>query len=109
MRWIVGPVCALVLSACGILDRSELSDFTPTGPNSFVYRAGTSYFFTPGANSAAEHTRREWLNQYLRRNDMCDGGYVIVRRDVRFRMTGTLGNPIDDILYYGRCQAAASG
>ena len=82
MRWIIGPLCALLLSACSILDRSELSDFAPTGPGSFVYRASTNYFYTPGARSDAEQTRLAWLDQYLRLNDMCESGYVIVRRDV---------------------------
>jgi hypothetical protein len=107
MRWIVGPVCVLVLSACSILDRSELSDFTPTSPSSFVYRASTNYFYTPGARSDAEQTRLAWLDQYLRLNDMCESGYIIVRRDVRVRMTSALGNPIDDIVYHGHCQVAA--
>jgi hypothetical protein len=109
MRWLVASLCAAFLGACTILDRSELSDFTPTGPTSFVYQASTNYFYTPGARSKAEEQRLEWLQQYLQLNDMCAAGYVIVRRAVHFRSTGTLGNPIDDIVYHGRCQPGVGG
>jgi hypothetical protein len=109
MRWVVAPICAVLLGACTVLDRTELSDFTPTGPTTFVYRASTNYFYTPGAWSDAERTRLEWLGQYLRLNDMCEAGHVIVGRSVHYRATSTLGNPIDDIVYQGRCRADASG
>lgn len=109
MRWLLASLCAVSLGACTILDRSELSDFTPTGPTSFVYQASTNYFYTPDARSEAENRRLEWLDQYLQLNGMCPAGYVIVRRAVYFRSTGTLGNPIDDIVYNGSCRSGVGG
>lgn len=92
---------ALVLAGCAKVDKPVLTDFTPT-PSGFTYKA------TAGAGMAADSAKGEqWriqmLEEYLRDNGVCPGGYTIVDRREILVTTGVLAD-IVDITYQGACK-----
>jgi hypothetical protein len=101
---VLALLCFVSLAGCVGADRDE--GFTATGPNSFLYSAGTSTMMTENDDGAAERIRQGWLVAALKAHAMCADGYVV---DTRRFVPGppTASGPQfsngGDILYSGRC------
>lgn len=79
-RGISVALLALGLAGCATIDRGVVSDFRPTGPTTFVYRAQAGALDYPAGSPAAEQVRMDWLRTWLTDNAMCPGGYEITKR-----------------------------
>jgi hypothetical protein len=100
----------LLLTACSTVDRVDQTDFQPVGENEFVFLARASIAHSPGADTAAESERLQWIGSDLARNGMCPHGWVLVERTpLRRGREAFLGYPVNEILYRGRCAPAAVG
>jgi hypothetical protein len=100
-------LASLLLSACSAVDRVDQTEFQPVGESEFVFLARASIGHPPGADTAAESERLEWIGGDLVRNGMCPHGWVLVERaPLRRGREPLLGYPINEIFYRGRCAAA---
>jgi hypothetical protein len=100
----------LLLTACSTVDRIDQTEFQPVGDNEFVFLARASIAYSPGAGSAAESERLEWIGSDLARNGMCPHGWLLVERTpLRRGREALLGYPVNEIQYRGRCAAAPVG
>jgi hypothetical protein len=70
------------LSGCIDNDRVRVQSFKPGPAGSFTYSVQTNTVMTENDDGAAEVIRRQWLAQTLGAEGMCNGGYVIYRRDL---------------------------
>jgi hypothetical protein len=107
-RPLLSACVSLLLSACyGIddIDRIELSDFRPVGPDGFHYSAQTTLFYGPGTGTWAENARLRWLADYLDIFGMCPAGYVLLKREAVFRSLSPLGYPTAEVVYEGHCRS----
>src|SRR5258705_13421363 len=73
-------VASLLLTACSTVDRVDQTEFQPVGESGFVFLARASIGHPPGADTAAESERLEWIGSDLMRNGMCPHGWVLVER-----------------------------
>lgn len=74
-----------------------MTQFEPVGETAFRYEAKADLIY-PLDSAGAEADRIAWLEQYLRDNGVCPGGYRIAdRRSVLVR------GPIHQIYYDGVC------
>jgi hypothetical protein len=100
-------LATLLLTACATVDRVDQTEFQPVGENEFVFLARASIGHPPGADTAAESERLEWIGSDLVRNGICPHGWVLVERTpLRRGREPLLGYPVNEILYHGRCAAA---
>ena len=100
----------LLLTACSTVDRVDQTEFQPVGENEFAFLARASIGHPPGADTAAESERLEWIGSDLARNGMCPQGWVLVERTpLRRGREPFLGYPVNEILYHGRCAVASVG
>jgi hypothetical protein len=96
----------LLLIACSTVDRVDQTEFQPVGESEFVFLARASIGHPPGADTAAESERLEWIGGDLARNGMCPNGWVLVERTpLRRGREPLLGYPVNEIFYRGRCSA----
>ena len=97
----------LLLTACSTVDRVDQTEFQPFGETEFVFLARASIGHPPGADTAAERERLEWIGGDLDRSGMCPQGWVLVERAPLWRgREPFLGYPINEIFYRGRCASA---
>jgi hypothetical protein len=83
MRTLVAASLALsmtVLGGCN--DPVRVQSFVPGPGGTFTYSARTNTVMTPNDDGAAEEIRRSWLAETLGAAGMCNGGYVIYRREL---------------------------
>jgi hypothetical protein len=100
----------LLFAACSTVDRVDQTEFQPVGESEFVFLARASIAHPPGANTAAESERLEWIGSDLARNGMCPHGWVLVERTpLRRGREPLLGYPVNEIFYRSRCVAAPVG
>jgi hypothetical protein len=74
------PFSVSALSGCN--DPVRVQSFTPGPAGGFTYSVQTNTVMTPNDDGGAEAIRREWLAQTLGAAGMCNGGYVIYRRNL---------------------------
>jgi hypothetical protein len=70
------------LSGCADSGAVRVQSFTPKANGTFVYSARTNTVMTPNDDGTAEQIRRGWLAQTLGAQGMCNGGYVVYRRQL---------------------------
>lgn len=100
----------LLFTACSTVDRVDQTEFQPVGENEFVFLARASIGHPPGADTAAESERLEWIGSDLARNGMCPQGWVLVERtSLRRGREPLLGYPVNEVFYRGHCAAAPVG
>lgn len=100
----------ILASGCAKFDRETLarsSTFFPA-EDGFVFKSEASTNMQEDS-SGAERNRILVMEGYLKRNDVCSIGYVIVSRQVINRPKTFLGvKTLKDIIYTGRCNKAGS-
>jgi hypothetical protein len=101
MSW--GLAAVMLLAGCGP-DKAEKAELVPVGSREFEYRVATDQFYPPGAEDGAESARLRWLAFDLEFAKLCPGDYDILSRQVIFQYQSTLGFPVDEIIYRGRCR-----
>jgi hypothetical protein len=72
----------LMIALCGCNDPVRVQSFVPGPGATFTYTVRTNTVITPNEDGAAEEIRRTWLAQTLGTAGMCNGGYVIYRREL---------------------------
>jgi len=97
---------ASLLSGCASLDRIPMSSFEPFSDNynqiMFKFRAESASLTYPEGSKEAEATRMEWLEEYLKLNNMCKQGYEIIERKTVVKAASFVG--IAHTIYYtGKC------
>jgi hypothetical protein len=100
-------LCLIPLAGCVGTDRDE--GFTATGPDSFLYSAGTSTVMTANDDGAADRIRRDWMAQALKAHAMCASGFVVDTRRLVPNPPTEAGPQFSnggDIVYAGRCFVA---
>lgn len=97
-------VLALVLGACSAAYKANETSFTRTGGSEFTYVAAADDMSAPAASADGERYRMRFLEEYLRDNRMCAGGYEIVDRQVTVIARGVFGEA-QKVLYRGRCKS----
>lgn len=104
MRKIALLMTALSVFLGGCATRGEFSNFEPyknsAGEQQFRYFAKSSVF-SPADDVDSEKTRMEWLDEWLKVNNICPNGYVIINRNpVAIGMYESVKN----IYYTGKCK-----
>lgn len=99
-----------LLTACSTVDRVDQTEFQPVGDNEFVFLARASIGYPPGADTAAESERLEWIGRDLARNGMCPLGWFLVERtELKRGREALLAYPVDVIEYRGQCATQPVG
>jgi hypothetical protein len=93
-----------LLTACAWLDRSEMSELRPIGPDRFLFVAQTGLFRTSDPQGRAEAERLGWLREWLDLHAMCPAGYRILTRDAAVLLEAPIGVPIEAVSYKGQCR-----
>ena len=101
MKSRIFALLTFALTSCGSYDRLITTEFEPTQANQFRYKA-TADAASPLASVEAERIRMQWLEQYLKENNVCPTGYVVDERKPVLKSKGLLGD-IYDIFYVGKC------
>jgi hypothetical protein len=95
----------LILSGCASMDRDTPSSFEPYSDSSgamfFRFRADTASIAYPEGSDEAEAIRMEWLEGYLRSNNLCGQGYEILDR--KPEKSSAIAGPAQSIYYVGKC------
>ncbi len=79
---LVSAVSLAALGGCIDNDRVRVQSLS-AGPNgTFTYSARTNTVMTENNDGAAEQIRRDWLAETLEARGMCNGGYVVYRRQL---------------------------
>ena len=97
MRRVVIVMVLSSMVGCASLDRPKLTQFEPTR-SGFRYAVGAASYQYPVDSESAERTRMDWLETYLKEEEVCPTGYEMVSREVR--QVGVGGQ----IVYVGRCK-----
>jgi len=82
------------VAGCAPLDRLPMSDFRPTGPDTFEFRARQ-------AKEGGFYDERDvmgWLETWLADNGMCPKGYEITGKEAVAE-----NQYVDRVYYQGRC------
>ena len=83
MRALAASLLALpMIALSGCNDPVRVQSFVPGPSSTFTYSVRTNTVMTPNEDGAAEEIRRAWLAETLGAAGMCNGGYVIYRRDL---------------------------
>ena len=99
-----GIAVVVLLAGCGGPDKAEKAELVPVSAREFEYRVTTNLFYTPSADDGSERARLAWLASDLEFAKLCPGDYDLVSRQVIFQFQATLGYPVDEIIYRGRCR-----
>jgi hypothetical protein len=83
MRALVASLLALpMIALSGCNDPVRVQSLVQGPRGTFSYSVRTNTVMTPNEDGAAEEIRRTWLAETLGAAGMCNGGYVIYRRDL---------------------------
>jgi hypothetical protein len=102
MLW--GFAAVMLLTSCGGIDKIERAELVPVGPRDFEYHVTTDTFFPPSSEGGAERSRLQWLAADMDFAKLCPRDYDVLSRQVIFQYQTTLGYPVDEIIYRGRCR-----
>lgn len=80
VRHTISAALLVTMTGCATIDRGAVSDFRPSGPTTFEYRAQAGALDYPADSPAAEQVRMDWLRTWLTDNEMCPAGYQIIER-----------------------------
>ena len=79
---VVASVALPMIAFSGCNDPVRVQSFVPGPGGGFTYSVRTNTVITPNDDGAAEEIRRDWLAQTLGAAGMCNGGYVVYRREL---------------------------
>lgn len=75
-------LCVAAQAAWGGGERVRVQSFMPGPGGTFTYSVQTNTVMAANEDSGAEAIRRNWLAETLGAAGMCNGGYVIYRREL---------------------------
>lgn len=102
IKILIATILAIFLIGCA--GKGDVTKFEPLPPvngiQQFKYLA-KSGVFRPANDPKSEEDRIEWLEMWLKDNNMCANGYVILDRNA-----ASLGHwdSVRDIYYTGQCK-----
>ena len=97
-RIFIASALIVLLNGCGeSYDRIRRTEFVSTDGRGFRFKA------VGGDSQDEEASRRRQLDEWLKINSMCAGGYRIEKRTPIVKNVSVFGDNFYDIWYEGRC------
>ena len=82
MRAFAASLALSMIALSGCNDPVRVQSFIPGPAGTFTYSARTNTVMSANDDGTAEEIRRTWLAQTLGAAGMCNGGYIIYRREL---------------------------